>query len=221
MLARPPAGAACRAGWCLCQFRLGGDDHGRGRDARREHDGARPWPCSAAAPAPPTASAAVPPPLASHVAIGIGTTAVAAARSVSRAPVDELAHGARRDAELARHLVLAAPLHGDPQQRLALTLRQSRQARERLAHHRPPLERVGRRVRRMQRLLELRVVVARRPQLVQRVVADDAVQHARRSRTSSPALQRAPRGQERLLKRVPRLARPAGTRRAARSSEPR
>ena len=121
--------------------------------------------------------------------------------------VHELAHRALAHAELARDLLLRAPLHGDPQQRLALALGQRGEAGERLAHDRAPLHLLLRRVGAAQRVVELRVVVAGDAELVERDVVDDPVQPRPQVAHVVAALQRAPRRDVRLLERVlgPRL----------------
>ncbi len=117
-------------------------------------------------------------------------------------PVDELADRAFGDAQLARHLVLAAALDRDPQQRLALALRQGREARQRLPHDRAALHLLLGRRPAAQRVLELRVVVAGDAQLVQRGVVDDPVQPRAQVAHLIAALECAPGGQVRLLARV-------------------
>ena len=117
-------------------------------------------------------------------------------------PVDELADRAFGDAQLARHLVLAAALDRNPQQRLALALRQGREARQRLPHDRAALHLLLERRSAAQRLLELRVVVAGDAQLVQRGVVDDPVQPRAQVAHLIAALECAPGGQVRLLARV-------------------
>ena len=111
-------------------------------------------------------------------------------------PVHELAHGALAHAELARHFALGPALDRDPQQRLALAHRQRGQPGQRVPRVLAPLHLVD---RHRQPIGELRVVVARRAQRVQRRVVDDPVQPRPQIADLVTALQRTPRRQERLL----------------------
>ena len=203
-----------------CGSAPGGDDR-RAGDGRRRSSPARrphpPWPANAPAPVPAISSA-----IRSAVGgsprrrrprrrrpLGQRQRDDRRRRRAQRQPrtVHELAHRALGHAELARDLLLRAPLDRDPQQRLALALGQRGQAGERLAHDRAPLHLLLRRLGAAQRVLELGVVVARDPQLVERGVVDDPVQPRAQVAHLVAALQRAPRRDVRLLERVlgPRL----------------
>ena len=116
------------------------------------------------------------PAAATQLTTGSGTTAVAAVRSAVRARWTSWRTAPVGEPELARHLVLAAPLDGDRQQRVALALGQRREPLEGLAHDGPPLELVLGGVGDPQRLLQLVVVVARLAQQVEGRVVRDPVQ---------------------------------------------
>ena len=121
--------------------------------------------------------------------------------------VDELAHRVLREPQLLGDLVLRAPLDRDPQQRVALAVRERGQSGERPPHHRPALGQLRRPAAALERLAQLVVVVAHRTAGVQRGVVDDPVQPGPQLAHVVTAPQRRPGGEERLLERVlgPRL----------------
>ena len=122
-----------------------------------------------------------------------------------RARCTSCAHAAGREPQVGRDLVLRAALDGDREQRLALALGQRGEPRQRALDHRPVLHDLRRtvaRVARGEQLAQLLVVVARRPQRVQRRVVDDPVEPRPQRLHVVAAPQRRPRGHERLLQRV-------------------
>ncbi len=114
----------------------------------------------------------------------------------------ELTNRPLRDAERVRHLLLAAALHCDLQQRLALAFGERGEARQRLPHDGAPLHLLLGRLAAPQRLLQLRVVVAPDPQLIQSRVVDDPVQPGAQIAHLVASLQSAPGLEIRVLQRI-------------------
>ena len=90
--------------------------------------------------------------------------------------MDELTNAAGGQPELLGDLLLAATLHGDGKQRLALALGERGEAGEGVADERTALGELGGAADTLERLAQLVVVIAVDAKRVQRRVVDDPVE---------------------------------------------